>query len=685
MAGIPYRAFEESSLMAFFRKQQEERPAVSQELTDLRTALEKAHLPEHVAPAARKELDRLEKTDPSMAEYTIGLTYMDYLLSLPWNRYTDDNLDLKRAAHILERQHYGLGHAKQRVLEFLAVRTLRNTRTFRILVVDDEEMARTNMEHVIRKEGHEVRTAANGLEALDHVRNEVFDLVITDLKMDRMNGIELLEEMKQSSATTEIMLVTGHATVDSAVDALTKGAAYYLTKPYKLDDLRATVNRILLKKRRTQFTRGPILCFAGPPGTGKTSIGQAIAEAMQRSFARISLAGLRDEAELRGHRRTYVGAMPGRIMSEIKRLGLKNPVLMLDEIDKIGQDFKGDPASVLLEILDPEQNRSFRDHYLDLPFDLSAVMFIATANVVGNLPAALLDRLEVIPFAGYTETEKAKIAQLYLVPRQLSDCGLNGQATSFTDDAVTTIIRDYTREAGLRNLEREIANVCRRIAFLRLEQEDQNAVMVDGEMVARILGPRKFRHEVAEATNRVGITTGLVWTEFGGEIVFVEAARMKGSQQLILTGSLGEILRESAQTALSYIRSHAEALHIDPDFFEHTDIHVHMPSGAIPKDGPSAGITICAALVSLLTTRAARRDVALSGEMTLSGRILPVSGIREKTLAAQRAGVKVVVFPRKNEIDVESLPEHITEGLEIVLADEISELIDLVLPPAEPS
>lgn len=666
--------------MAFFRKIQEEKPSIAQELLDLRGAVEKAGLPEEVAPAVLKELDRLEKTDPSLAEYTIGLTYVDYLLSLPWNRYTDDNLDLKRAEQILERQHYGLQHAKERVLEFLAVRTLRKGQKFHVLVVDDEEMARTNMEHVIRKEGHEVRTAASGSEALSYLRSEVFDLVITDLKMENMTGIELLEEARLSSSTTEIMLVTGHASVDSAVDAFTKGAASYLTKPYKLDDLRSAVKRILEKKRRTQFTRGPILCFAGPPGTGKTSIGQAIAEAMERKFARISLAGLRDEAELRGHRRTYVGAMPGRIISELKSLGLKNPVLMLDEIDKIGQDFKGDPASVLLEILDPEQNRNFRDHYLDVPFDLSAVMFIATANVVENLPPALLDRLEVIQFSGYTESEKATIAQRYLIPRQLTDCGLIDHGIRFTHEAVTTIIRDYTREAGLRNLEREIANVCRRLAFLCLQQGAHSCgVTVDGAMVAQILGPGKFRHEVAEATNRVGMTTGLVWTEFGGEIVFVEAARMRGSQQLILTGSLGDVLRESAQTALSFIRSHAESLRIEADFFHASDIHVHIPAGAIPKDGPSAGITICMALISLLTSRPARRDVALSGEITLGGRILPVSGVREKMLAAQRAGVRVVVFPAKNQADVDSLPQQVREGVDVVFAEEIGELLDVVL------
>jgi ATP-dependent Lon protease len=668
--------------MSFFRKQPpDDKPAVAQELLDLRALIDKSRLPEHVQPGALKELERLERTDPSLPEYAIGMNYLDYLLSLPWNRYTDDNLDLARAEQILERRHFGLGHAKQRVLEFLAVRTLRSSARFRVLVVDDEEMARTNMAHVLSKEGHEVLTAGNGVEALSRLQNEAFDLVVTDLKMEKLNGIELLQSVKKSSVPPEIIVVTGYATVDSAIDAFAKGAAHYLTKPYKLDELRSAVNGVLEKKRHAQFTRGPILCFAGPPGTGKTSIGQAIAEAMERKFARISLAGLRDEAELRGHRRTYVGAMPGRIISEIKNLGLKNPVLMLDEIDKIGQDFKGDPASVLLEILDPEQNRSFRDHYLDLSFDLSAVMFIATANIVDNLPSALLDRLEVIQFPGYTEAEKAKIARHFLIPRQLTDCGLSDRDITLKDDAVMTIIRDYTREAGLRNLEREIANVCRRLAFLHLQQGDQaGPVAVDSPMVASFLGPRKFRHDIAESVNRIGITTGLVWTEFGGEIVFVEAARMRGSQQLILTGSLGEVLRESAQTALSYIRSHAESLALDPNFFDQSDIHVHIPAGAIPKDGPSAGITICMALISLLTSRPARRDVAMTGEITLNGRILPVSGIREKLLAAQRAGVKLVIFPRKNQVDVESLPNQVTEGMEIVLAEEIAEMVDICLP-----
>jgi ATP-dependent Lon protease len=642
--------------------------------------VEKARLPENVLPVASKELERLEKTDPSAAEYSIGVNYIDYLVSLPWNRYTDDNLDLGRAERILEGEHHGLSHVKERVLEYLAVRTLRSLRMFRILVVDDEEVARENIRHVLVKQGHEVDVAANGLDALKKLESGEFDLVITDLKMEKMNGMQLLEKIKQTAPATEIVMVTGYATVDSAVDALTKGAAYYLAKPFKLDDLRLTVSRILDKKRHAQITRGPILCFAGPPGTGKTSMGQAVAQAMERKFVRVSVAGLRDEAELRGHRRTYVGAMTGRIISEIRRLSYKNPVFMLDEIDKIGQDFRGDPASVMLEILDPEQNHHFQDYYLDVPFDLSAVMFIATANVVETLPTPLLDRLEVINFPGYTEREKKKIAQSYLIPRQLKDNGLDSRRVSFSDAAVTKIIQEYTREAGLRNLEREIANLCRKVARIHLKNgEGSCSETIDDATVQQFLGPRKFSHEAAEAGNQVGVTTGLVWTEFGGEIIFVEATRMRGSQQLILTGSLGNVLRESAQTALSYVRSQAEKLQIDPDFFTHNDIHIHIPAGSIPKDGPSAGVTIAMGLISLLTQRPALRDVALSGEITLNGRILQVSGVREKLLAAQRAGIKKVIFPRRNEVDVNSLPDDVKEGLEVVLADDISELLGVVL------
>jgi ATP-dependent Lon protease len=663
-----------------FRKSETETPKTSPELDEVRTALEKAQLPEVATQVARKELERLEKMDPGLPEYTIGMNYLDLLASLPWTNFTEDNLDLQHAELVLDQLHYGLHTVKERILEYLAGRTLCSLQTSRILVVDDEEIARSNMEYILRKDGYQVATAASGLEALERFKTQNFDLVLTDLKMEKMDGLQLLQAVKQASPTTELVMITGYATVSTAVDAMRKGAAHYLSKPINLDDLRLTVKELVSKKKLFQMSRGPILCFAGPPGTGKTSIGQAIAESLGRKFVRLSLAGLRDEAELRGHRRTYVGALPGRIINEIRRLGVNNPVFMLDEIDKLGQDFRGDPASVLLEVLDPEQNRHFVDHYLDVPFDLSRVMFVATANVVTNLPAPLLDRFEVIPFQGYTEREKCEIARRYLLPRQLQNHGLAARGVEFSPEAITRVIRDYTREAGLRQLDRVLATISRKLARLCLRDlQECQAMHVDASLVENLLGPRKFTHEVLAAKDRLGVATGLVWTEFGGEIIFVEATHMKGHQQLMLTGSMGEVLRESAQTALSYVRSHAETLRIDPDFFSQSDIHIHIPSGAVPKEGPSAGITLAVALISLLTGRPARREVAMTGEITLSGGILPVSGVREKLLAAQRAGVKVVILPLQNQVDVNDLEGEAKEGLEIVLADEISQIVDLVL------
>ncbi len=662
-----------------FEKPEDEPAAPESDLTQLRASIKK-QLPENIAWIALKELDRLDKTDPSVPEYGIGLSYIEFLISLPWIQATDDNLDIKRAEEIFTSQHYGLAQVKNRILEFLAVRILFNIRSFHVLVVDDEDIARTNLEYILKKEGYHVSTAVNGADALGKVMASEFDLILTDLKMEKMDGMQLVESVKRVSPHTDIVMITGFATVSSAVDALKKGAAHYLPKPINLDELRATVRQILEKKKHKLMTRSPILCFAGPPGTGKTSIGKAIAEALERKFIRLSLAGFRDEAELRGHRRTYVGAMAGRIINEIKRVGVKNPVFMLDELDKIGQDFRGDPASVLLEILDPEQNAQFMDHYVDIPFDLSSVMFIATANMVEKIPAPLLDRLEIIQFTGYTEKEKQAIAKNHIIPRQLRNHGLSHDRLAFSDAAITRIIRDYTQEAGLRNLEREFANVCRKLARICLDNPDNTCVVnVEDSLVEQLLGPRKYAHEIAETENQVGVTTGLVWSELGGEIIFVEATKMKGSQQLILTGSLGNVLQESAQTALSFLRSHGDFFGIQPDFFKDADIHIHFPCGAIPKDGPSAGITIALALISLLTQRPARRDVAMTGELTLNGRILPISGVREKILAAQRAGIKVVIFPRRNAVDVNNLEPESCEGLEVLLADDIKSIVERVI------
>ncbi len=649
-------------------------------LARLRARIDEAQLPHHVTEAALRELEKMEKTDPAVAEYSVGHNYIDFILSLPWNVSSQCKLELARAQSILDTRHYGLNQVKQRVLEFLAAKTLCGKARQNILIVDDEEIARANMEHVLKKDGYNCRGAENGVEALRILAEDDIDLIITDLKMDQMDGLELLHQVNRVSPEIPVMMITGFATVTSAVEALRKGAAHYLGKPVNLDELRRTVKEVLEKKLFVEMGRGPTLCFTGPPGTGKTSVGRAIAEALQRQFVRISLAGLRDEAELRGHRRTYVGALPGRIIAELKKVGVNNPVFMLDEIDKIGQDFRGDPASVLLEVLDPEQNVRFTDHYLDIPFDLSRVMFIATANDLSRIPAPLLDRMERIEFAGYTDREKQQIAQQFIVPRQLKAAGLPRTSIHFAPEAISRVITDYTRESGLRNLEREIADICRKIALLCLKTDSlEQAVAIDGEMITRLLGPRKYFRDAAEGGAQVGIATGLVWAETGGEIISVETATMPGGGKLILTGSIGEVLQESAQAVLSFIRSRTREFGIRDDFFQDTDIHIHFPSGAIPKDGPSAGITIFTALLSLLTGRPARRDVALTGEMTLSGRILPVSGIREKVLAAKRAGVRVVLLPRTNREAVEALAPDVVEGIRITLIGTAAEAVDLVL------
>jgi ATP-dependent Lon protease len=630
---------------------------------------------------ALKELQKLEKTPSDAAEYAIAIRYLEYLVSLPWNVLTEDNLDLKHAEFVLNREHAGLAHVKERILEYLAVRALKIHRAFRALVVDDEEIARTNVEHVLKKEGYFVATATNGLEALEQLRAGAFDLVLTDLLMMKVGGMELLERIKSDYPSTEVIVITGYATVPSAVEALQKGAYHYLAKPLKIDEVRASVKKALAKKGRTHRPKGPVLCFAGPPGTGKTSLGRSIAAAMGRKFIHLSLAGMKDEAEIRGHRRSYAGALPGRIIDTIRRVGTRNPVFMLDEIDKVGRDFRGDPASALLEVLDPEQNERFLDYYLDVPFDLSSAMFITTANLVDPIPRPLLDRMEVLALPGYTDEEKEEIALQFLIPREIDAAGLSHRPPEFTGDGVMKIIREYTREAGLRNLDREIASICRKIAREVLQHHEGGTARprLTPQEVERYLGPRRFRYEVAEAGDRIGVTTGLVWTETGGDIIFVEVTRMKGSKGLILTGSLGEVMQESAQAALSYVRSNARRFAISEDFFVGHDIHIHVPAGAIPKDGPSAGLTIALALISLLTKRPARPDVAVTGELTLTGRVLPVGGVREKILAARRAGVRTVVFPETNRVDLEDLSAKIRGTLEVILAGRVEEVVDKVL------
>ncbi len=650
------------------------------DIDELRQVVEDAKMPPQVENVALKETEKLSKMSPSTAEYTIGINYIEYLVSLPWNSMTEDNLDIDRAERILNEAHYGLAKIKDRILEHLAVRILKSSERHKILVVDDEKMARLNLEYVFNKEGYHVETAASGVEALGLIEKTGFDVVVTDFKMDRVDGMGVLEQAKRKNPNTEVIMITGYATVPRAIEAMKKGSYHFLSKPLNLAEIRSTIKKALFKKKFQLSSRGPVLCFVGPPGTGKTSLGKSIAQSLERKFTRISLAGIKDEAQIRGHRRSYVGALPGRIIQEIRRGESKNPVIMLDEIDKIGQDFKGDPSAALLELLDPEQNTHFFDHYLDLPFDLSRVMFIATANTSDPTPEPLLDRLEVLFLSGYTEEEKTNIAVKYLIPAAIDDAGLSENPPDFTVEAIWKIIREYTREAGVRDLKRQIAAICRKKARERLRvQAEEPSRVVTPETVESQLGPRRFFFEIAEAEDRIGISTGLAWTAAGGEIIFIETTQMKGKNRLIQTGSLGNVMKESAQAALSYIRSHTERFHIDEDFFDTHDIHIHVPAGAIPKDGPSAGLPIAVALISLMTNRPCRRDTALTGELTLSGRILPVGGVKEKVLAAHRAGVKSVVFPAKNEGDLVEIPAEVKDTLNIIMLNELEDIIDRVL------
>jgi ATP-dependent Lon protease len=423
---------------------------------------------------------------------------------------------------------------------------------------------------------------------------------------------------------------------------------------------------------------GVILCFVGPPGTGKTSLGRSIARALGRKFLRMSLGGMRDEAEIRGHRRTYIGAMPGRIIQGLKRVGTKNPVFMLDEIDKVGADWRGDPSSALLEVLDPEQNRDFRDHYLDVPFDLSQVMFVTTANMLSPVPAPLRDRMEILELDGYTVEEKVRIAQQYLLPRQIRENSLRPEEIAFEDDAVRAIIRDYTREAGVRNLERQIGTVCRKVATKAAEEEDVS-VHVQPEDLVGYLGKPKFYYECAERTELPGVATGLVWTPTGGDITFIEATKMTGSKRLILTGKLGDVMKESAQAAVSYVRSKAGDLGIDEEVFAKSDLHIHVPAGAVPKDGPSAGVTMATALVSLLSDRPVKADVAMTGEITLRGQVLPVGGIKQKVLGAARVGIDTVILPQRNEADLEDIPDEVREQMTFIFAERVDDVFSIAL------
>jgi len=447
---------------------------------------------------------------------------------------------------------------------------------------------------------------------------------------------------------------------------------------YDLDKVKERILEYLAVRKLKTDMKGPILCFVGPPGVGKTSLGMSIARAMRREFNRISLGGMHDEAEIRGHRRTYIGALPGRIIQGIRRSGSNNPVFMLDEVDKIGKDFRGDPASALLEVLDPEQNHTFADHYLDVPFDLSKVMFITTANVLDPIPRVLRDRMEMIELPGYTDLEKLQIAKKYLVPKELENHGLKPKNLSFTDQSIKKIINDYTREAGLRNLDREIATICRKVAKM-VASGEKKKVETTPQNLNKYLGPVKYFLEVAERIPQVGVIPGLAWTETGGDLMFVEATKMKGKKSLTMTGLMGEVMKESVQAALSYVRSTAKNLGIPPDFFEKYDIHVHVPAGAIPKDGPSAGITMATAIVSLLTEKPVKPRLAMTGELTLRGQLLPIGGFKEKALAAYRAGIETIILPKENQKDIVEIPDEIKKKIKFVFAQTMDEVLKLAL------
>jgi len=522
------------------------------DMGELRKLIDEAGLPDDVRKIADKELKRLERINPASPEHNVSRTYLDYLAGMPWNKGTQDCLDMIKAEEILNEDHYNLKKVKERILEYLAVRSLKD-----------------NM-------------------------------------------------------------------------------------------------------------KGPVLCLVGPPGVGKTSLGRSIARSMGRKFIRISLGGMRDEAEIRGHRRTYIGALPGRVIKELFRCGSNNPVFMLDEIDKLGQDFRGDPSSALLEVLDPEQNFSFQDHYLDVPFDLSKVMFITTANQLDPIPGPLKDRMEVIRLAGYSTEEKLHIARNFILRRETEENGLADHPLEFSDEAIVRIITEYTREAGVRNLQRTVGSICRKVAK-EITQKKEPRTLITPEVVTELLGPKKFHNEVAAEADRIGVVTGMAWTETGGDILFVEATSMPGKAELILTGSLGDVMKESARAALSYIEAHAADFGIKSEAFENRTIHIHVPSGAIPKDGPSAGVTMVTALVSLLTDRPAKRGVAMTGEITLTGRVLAIGGLKEKVLAAHRAGVRRIVAPERNRDDLEDIPENVRAELEFTFVNEAAEALAVAL------
>lgn len=569
----------------------------------------------------------------------------------------------------------------------------------RIQSAAKEEMGKSQREYFLREQ---LRAIQQELGETDARAEEIAELkkAIENAKMpptvekEALKQLGRLEQMHPDAAESGMLrtfldwmvdLPWSKATKD--VLDITRAKEILDEDHYYLEKIKERILEFLAVRKLKKKMKGPILCFVGPPGVGKTSLGKSIARAMGRKFVRISLGGVRDEAEIRGHRRTYVGALPGRILQGLKQAGANNPVFMLDELDKIGADFRGDPSSALLEVLDPEQNHSFSDHYINLPFNLSNVMFIATANQIDPVPGPLQDRMEVINLSGYTEEEKLQISKRYLVPRQIKENGITDEIISFSDDAIKTIIGKYTREAGLRNLEREIGTICRKVAR-KVAEGEKREFRINTAAVGRYLGPPKYLRDEEMKQNEIGVATGLAWTPVGGEVLFIESTIMKGKGGLTLTGQLGDVMKESVQAALSYIRSKEAELELSEDFFHEMEIHVHVPAGAIPKDGPSAGITMATALVSALTKTPVRKDVAMTGEITLRGKVLPIGGLKEKILAAIRAGVTTAIIPEQNRKDLEDIPRHILKKIKIVTAKSIDDVLAVALekyPPSPPS
>jgi len=624
------------------------------DLEELREKLDALDLPQ----AARKEIDRewarLSRIGRESMESQVIRNFLETITELPWNERSEEHLEIQGAQRILEEDHYGLEDVKDRVLEFLAVRQLREAERAKeraaaaaAAAAEDEEAG---------EDGAEAAEDETGADAAAETGEPV--VVVEGSAEDEEAGAETVEKAAAGGDGRGGNGVEPEHAEDRTDDG-----------PPADGGVRGNED--------DRVAKGPILLFVGPPGVGKTSIAKSIARAMGREYVRISLGGARDEADIRGHRRTYVGAMPGRIVQGMKQAGKKNPVFLLDEIDKLGVSFQGDPASALLEVLDPAQNDSFTDHYLGVPFDLSEVLFIATANFIQNIPSPLLDRMETVEFTGYTEAEKLGIARQYLLPRQLRENSLSPERLTVTDDAVAELVSGYTREAGVRQLERELGRLARKVARKIAADEVERAVIDRGD-VRELLGRPKVHPERAAAEDQVGVATGMYYTPVGGDIMFVEASTMAGKGELVLTGQLGEVMKESARAAWTYARSHAEELGIEREDFKR-DIHVHVPAGAVPKEGPSAGVAMATALVSSLSGRPARHDIAMTGEITLSGRVLPIGGVKEKVLGAVRAGITTVVLPKQNEADLEDLTDEVRSQIEVHAVEELGEALALTL------